>query len=60
MSATIEVNQAYRVTTIVTSRTLNVHDRITIMDRISDQGAEAEGTNILLDARALDVSELAA
>lgn len=59
MSATIEVNQALHVTTIVTGRTLNIDDRIGIMDRISERAHETEATNILLDARELEVSELA-
>ena len=59
MSATIEVNQALQVTTIVTGRTLNIDNRIRIVDRISDRAHETEATNILLDVRELDVSELA-
>jgi hypothetical protein len=58
MSATIEVDRALRVTTIVTSQTLNAADRIAIMDKIGVPMEEFESTNILLDVRKLDQHEL--
>lgn len=58
MSARIEVDRPLQVTTIATGRTLNVTDRIAIMDSVSDQVQEFESTHILLDVRSLEVGEL--
>ncbi len=59
MSATIEVDRAFRVTTIVTGGTLSVNERIAIMDTVGGKGHEVESSNVLLDVRRLAVEELA-
>ncbi len=58
MSAIVEVDRALQVTTIVTSHALNATDRIAIMDKIAELVQEFESTNVLLDVRQLDPSEL--
>ncbi len=58
MPATVEVDSSLRITTIVTGKSLNVEDRIAIMDRVAEYGRETTQCNILLDVRELAVEEL--
>lgn len=58
MSATVEVDRALQVTTIVTRQTLNATNRIAIMDKVGENLQDFEATNILLDVRELDPNEL--
>ncbi len=58
MLATIAIDQAARLTTIVTSSTLNTADRISLMDRIDENICELQATHVLLDVRQLADSEL--
>lgn len=58
MSATIAFDRTAGLTTIVTGSTLGAADRISLMDRVDENIRELESSNILLDIRQLDDSEL--